>query len=112
MRPLMAQERCSESGGANASGERIADGWCYTGDIGRLDAEGYLYLKGRGTDLIRRGGIELFAPEIESVLVAHPGVADAAVVGLPVVGRSNDEIIAFIVKHGELAHDDIARRLP
>jgi acyl-CoA synthetase (AMP-forming)/AMP-acid ligase II len=109
LRPLMAQERCSESGGANASGERIADGWCYTGDIGSLDAEGYLYLKGRGTDLIRRRGIELFASEIEAVLVAHPGVADAAVVGLPVVGRSNDEIIVFIVKHGELAHDDIAR---
>ncbi len=108
-RPLYAQERCGESGGATGSSERVADGWCYTGDIGHLDGDGFLYLRGRGTDLIRRGGVELFAPEIEAVLVAHPGVADAAVVGLPVVGRSNDEIIAFIVKQGELAHDDIAR---
>ena len=89
-------------------GERIVDGWCYTGDIGHLDADGFLYLKGRGTDLIRRGGLELFAPTIEAVLVAHPGVAEAAVVGLPVVGRG-DEIVAFIVKRGEFAHDNIAR---
>jgi acyl-CoA synthetase (AMP-forming)/AMP-acid ligase II len=104
--PPYAQERCGESSSAAVDGERIVDGWCYTGDIGHLDAEGYLYLKGRGTDLIRRGGVEVFAPEIESVLIAHPAVADAAVVGVPVVGRG-DQVVAFIVKRGELAHDDI-----
>ena len=108
LRPLMAQERCRESGEPHSSGERIADGWCYTGDIGHLSTEGYLYLKGRGTDLIRRGGIEIFAPEIEAVLVAHPAVDDAAVIGVPVVGRG-DQVVAFIVKQDELAHDDIAR---
>jgi acyl-CoA synthetase (AMP-forming)/AMP-acid ligase II len=71
-RPLKAQQRCSESGPPLPSGERIVDGWCYTGDVGHLDAAGYLYLKGRGTDLIRRGGVEIFAPEIEAALAAHP----------------------------------------
>jgi fatty-acyl-CoA synthase len=107
-RPLKAQARCSESGPPPAGGERIVDGWCYTGDIGHLDADGYLYLKGRGTDIIRRGGIELFAPEIEAVLIAHPGVADAAVVGLPVIGQE-DQVVAFIVKRADLVHDDLAR---
>ena len=107
-RPLYAVERCRESGEAPARGERIADGWCYTGDIGYFDAEGFLYLKGRGIDIIRRGAVEIFAAEIEAVLVAHPAVADAAVVGLPVVGQA-DEVVAFVVKRGELAHDDIAR---
>jgi acyl-coenzyme A synthetase/AMP-(fatty) acid ligase len=108
-RPLKAERRCSESGGDAASGgERIVDGWCYTGDIGHLDAEGYLYLKGRGTDLIRRNGVEIFALEIEAALVTHPAVADAAVVGLQ-SASGNDQVVAFIVKRGALAHDDIAR---
>jgi len=107
LRPIMAQERCPESG-ATASTERIADGWYYTGDIGHLGADGYLYLKGRGTDLIRRAGIDIFAPEIEAALVAHPAVADAAVVGVPIVERG-DEVVAFVVARGEVAHDDIAR---
>jgi acyl-coenzyme A synthetase/AMP-(fatty) acid ligase len=108
LRPLYAVARCGETGAGNTSGERIVDGWCYTGDIGHLDADGFLYLKGRGTDLIRRGGIELFAPEIEAVLLAYPAVADAAVVGLPVIGQE-DQVVAFIVKRGELIHDDLAR---
>ncbi|HEX3974207.1 MAG TPA: class I adenylate-forming enzyme family protein [Stellaceae bacterium] len=107
-RPLKAQARCSESGPPPAGGERVVDGWCYTGDIGHLDADGYLYLKGRGTDIIRRGGIELFAPEIEAVLLAYPAVADAAVVGLPVIGQE-DQVVAFIVKRADLVYDDLAR---
>ena len=55
-----------------------------------------------------RGGVEVFAPEIEAALVAHPAVADAAVIGLPVPGRG-DEIVAFVVKRGALDHDEIAR---
>jgi acyl-CoA synthetase (AMP-forming)/AMP-acid ligase II len=109
-RPLKAQERCRESSPPVAGGERIVDGWCYTGDIGHLDADGFLYLKGRGTDIIRRGGIDLFAPEIEAALIAHPAVADAAVVGLPRAGRG-DEVVAFVVKRGDLAHDDLARHI-
>ncbi len=106
-RPVFTRGPCPEDL-PRPGGERIENGWCYTGDIGLLDGDGYLYLKGRGTDVIRRGGVEVFAPEIEAVLVAHPAVADAAVIGLPVRGRG-DEIVAFIVKRGALDHDEIAR---
>ncbi|MFG1851875.1 class I adenylate-forming enzyme family protein [Actinomadura geliboluensis] len=58
-------------------------GWFRAGDMGHLDEEGYLYLHGRGTDMIIRGGENVYPVEIESVLAEHPAVAQAAVVGVP-----------------------------
>jgi acyl-CoA synthetase (AMP-forming)/AMP-acid ligase II len=64
-----------------AGAERFdADGWLDTGDVGRLDADGYLYLVGRGGDAINRGGEKIFPREIEEVLRRHPGVREAVVV--------------------------------
>ena len=60
-----------------------ADGWLDTGDIGRLDDDGYLYLSGRGGDAINRGGEKIFPREIEEVVRRHPGVRDAVVVPAP-----------------------------
>jgi acyl-CoA synthetase (AMP-forming)/AMP-acid ligase II len=57
-----------------------AEGWLGTGDVGRLDDDGYLYLSGRGGDAINRGGEKIFPREIEEVLRRHPGVRDAVVV--------------------------------
>jgi len=88
--------------------ERIEDGWCYPADIGFLDAQGYLHLKGRAADLIRREGTEIFAPEIEGVIASHPAVAEVAVIGVPSPTRG-EEIVAFVVKHGALDHDELAR---
>jgi len=73
-----------------AGAERFdADGWLDTGDVGRLDADGYLYLSGRGGDAINRGGEKIFPREIEEVLRRHPGVRDAVVVPRadPVLGE-------------------------
>ena len=59
------------------------DGWQHTGDLGRLDGDGYLYLAGRKGDMIIRGGENVYPLEVEHVLTEHPGVADAVVVGVP-----------------------------
>jgi acyl-CoA synthetase (AMP-forming)/AMP-acid ligase II len=74
------------------------DGWLITGDLGRLDADGYLYIVGRTKDVIIRGGNNIHAADVEHVLVAHPDVAEVAVVGEPhpVLG---EDVVAFVVLH-------------
>ena len=59
------------------------DGWFFTGDVGRLDAEGYLYLFDRKKDVIITGGENVWSTEVEAALYAHPGVVEAAVIGVP-----------------------------
>jgi acyl-CoA synthetase (AMP-forming)/AMP-acid ligase II len=78
------------------TGDRIVDGWIYTGDIGNIDARGFLYLTGRDSDIIIRAGINVHPAEIESALAGHPGVREVAVVGYP-TEREGEEIAAFIV---------------
>jgi fatty-acyl-CoA synthase len=62
---------------------RIVDGWLHTGDMGHFDEDGFLFISGRKGDMIISGGMNIFPSEIESVLLAHPTVADVAVIGLP-----------------------------
>ncbi|MEE3066143.1 MAG: long-chain-fatty-acid--CoA ligase [Actinomycetota bacterium] len=67
-----------------ATAETItADDWVRTGDIGRLDADGYLFIEDRLKDMIITGGENVYGPEVESVLLEHPGIADAAIIGVP-----------------------------
>ncbi len=70
-------------GKPEATAETIRDGWLHTGDIGHLDEDGYLYVTDRAKDMIIRGGENVYCVEIEERLVEHPGVADAAVIGVP-----------------------------
>ncbi len=71
------------------------DGWLRTGDLGRLDAEGYLYLSGRRGDKIIRGGENVYPLEVEQVLESHPAVREAAVVGVP--DRRWGEVIKAVI---------------
>ena len=59
------------------------DGWYRTGDLGRMDGDGRLYLEGRLKELLNRGGLKVSPGEIETVLTRHPAVADAAIVATP-----------------------------
>ena len=66
-----------------ASAETFVDGWVVTGDLARLDDEGFLYLVDRAKDMLIRGGENIYCIEVESALYDHPAVMDASVVGIP-----------------------------
>ncbi|MFN8638278.1 MAG: long-chain-fatty-acid--CoA ligase [Dehalococcoidia bacterium] len=66
-----------------ATSSAIHDGWLHTGDVGRLDEDGYLFITGRIKDMIIRGGENIAPAEIEQVLEGHPAIAEAAVIGVP-----------------------------
>ncbi|SEF57317.1 Acyl-CoA synthetase (AMP-forming)/AMP-acid ligase II [Thermomonospora echinospora] len=63
--------------------DRVADGFLRTGDLGRLDDDGFLWIEGRVSDMINRGGMKIVPHEVEEALRRHPGVADACVAGVP-----------------------------
>ncbi len=79
-----------------------ADGWFPTRDRGRLDADGYLFIEGRADDTIIRGGENIAPVEIEDVLVAHPGIVEAAVIGVP-DPEWGQRIVAVVVGEGDPA---------
>jgi acyl-CoA synthetase (AMP-forming)/AMP-acid ligase II len=87
----------------------IVDGWFHTGDLGRLDRDGFLYLAGRRSDMIIRGGENIFPAEAQTVLEQHPAVARVAVVGLPdarwgeIVAAAVVTVQGATVTDGELA---------
>ncbi|OUM02587.1 AMP-binding protein [Variovorax sp. JS1663] len=68
---------------AEATAEAGRHGWHHTGDIGRLDEDGYLYIVDRAKDMIITGGFNVYSVEVEQALMQHPGVQDGAVIGLP-----------------------------
>jgi len=74
------------------------EGWFHTGDIGHLDADGFLYIADRVKDMVISGGENVYPAEVESVLFDHPGVADVAVIGLP-DERWGEAVVAVIAPH-------------
>ncbi len=81
-------------------GDRLTpDGWFRTGDVGRVDADGFVWIEGRVSDMINRGGLKVHPGEVEEVLRTVPGVADAAVVGVP-DERLGEVPWAFVVAAG------------
>ncbi|SNS70112.1 class I adenylate-forming enzyme family protein [Sphingopyxis indica] len=68
---------------AQATAETFVDGWVRTGDLARLDAEGFLYIVDRAKDMVLRGGENIYSSEVENALYEHPAVTDCAIVGIP-----------------------------
>lgn len=83
-------------GNPTATLNTIRDGWLHTGDIGVLDLDGFLTLKDRAKDVIISGGSNIYPREVEEVLLLHPAVAEAAVVGRP-DPEWGEEVVAFVV---------------
>jgi acyl-CoA synthetase (AMP-forming)/AMP-acid ligase II len=85
-------------------GESVLDegGWFPTRDRGRLDADGYLFIEGRADDTIIRGGENIAPAEIEDVLLSHPGISEAAVVGVP-DPEWGQRLVAVVVGAGDQA---------
>ena len=79
----------------DASSDVLVDGWLHTGDIGHKDTDGYLYVMDRKKDLILRGAFNVFPRDVEDVMVTHPAVAQAGVVGKP-DPRLGEEVVAFV----------------
>jgi long-chain acyl-CoA synthetase len=75
--------------------QAMRGGWLHTGDVGRLDADGYLYIVDRIKDLIIRGGYNVYPRDVEDVLMQHPDVLGAAVVGRP-DEKYGEEVVAFV----------------
>jgi long-chain acyl-CoA synthetase len=93
-----------------ASRRTLRDGWLWTGDLGSMDAEGFLTIKDRSKDMIISGGSNIYPREIEEVLLTHPAVVEATVVGRPHADWG-EEVIAFVVcrEGADVAASDLDR---
>ena len=91
-----------------ATAETFTDGWLHSGDIARLDEDGFVYIVDRAKDMIIRGGENVYCSEVEDALYEHPAVSDAAVIGLPhdVLGEEVGAVVQLRTGH-EVTEDDL-----
>ena len=91
-----------------ATAETIVDGWLRSGDIGRVDEEGFFYVEDRLKDMILRGGENVYCAEVEAAIYEHPAIHEAAVFGVP-DERLGEEVAVMIhlVDGASLTADDL-----
>jgi long-chain acyl-CoA synthetase len=89
-----------------ATAKAMRSGWLHTGDVGSMDAQGFLTIRDRSKDMIISGGANIYPREIEEVLLRHPAVAECSVVGRP-HPEWGEEVVAFIVKKSDLRSDEL-----
>ena len=88
-------------GNPDATAKTLAGGWLHTGDVGRIDEQGFLTILDRSKDMIISGGSNIYPREIEEVLLRHPAVAECSVVGRP-HAEWGEEVVAFVVLKNNL----------
>lgn len=88
-----------------ATGATLRDGWLYTGDLGSFDARGFLTLRDRSKDVVISGGTNIYPREVEEMLLEHPGVSEACVVGAP-DAEWGEVVVAFVVGAADPAELD------
>jgi len=91
---------------AEASAKTLRGGWLHTGDVGSLDAAGFLSIRDRSKDMIISGGSNIYPREIEEVLLRHPAVAECSVVGRP-HPEWGEEVVAFVVRKSAVETADL-----
>jgi crotonobetaine/carnitine-CoA ligase len=80
--------------------QSLRDGWLFTGDLGRIDDEGFLYYMDRKKDIIRRRGENISSQEVENVIKRHPAVLDCAVIAVP-SELGEDDVKAYVARRPE-----------
>ena len=93
-----------------ATAETIVDGWLRSGDIGRIDEEGFVYVSDRAKDMVLRGGENIYCAEVEAAIYEHPAVYEAAVYGIPDERLGEEVACHVMVKPGEMLDADELRR--
>jgi acyl-CoA synthetase (AMP-forming)/AMP-acid ligase II len=88
-----------------ATSETFRGGWLYTGDLGYMDEDGYIYLAGRSKDFIKRGGEMISPEEVEQVLHSHHAIEEAAIIGVPDIDWGERVRAVVVLKEGQTADD-------
>ena len=83
-----------------ATAETLRGGWLHTGDLARMDEDGYIYIVDRKKEMIIRGGYNVYPREIEEILYTHPDVVEAAVVGIPHIDLGEEVAAAVVLREG------------
>lgn len=91
-----------------ATSETLRDGWLHTGDLGRLDKHGYLYIVDRKKEVIISGGVNIYPREVEEVLNKHDFIKETCVIGIP-DDKWGESIVAYVVPNGrgEIDKDEL-----
>ncbi len=89
-----------------ATAETLVDGWLRSGDIGRIDEEGFVYVEDRAKDMVLRGGENIGSAEVEAVLYQHPAVYEAAIFGIPHHRLGEELVAAIMVREGAMLTAD------
>jgi long-chain acyl-CoA synthetase len=93
----------------DATEEAIKDGWFHTGDMGKIDEDGYFFIVDRKKEMIIRGGYNVYPREVEEVMYEHPAVAEVAVIGVPDDNMGEEVGAAVALKKGEEVSEDELR---